>query len=90
MFGCYRKGDANDPETYVGAVSLVLSTYPEDVIHAVTHPNTGLPSTNTFMPSVAEVKKACEDYIRPRREYEARQARIAKQLQERQEWEKNQ
>ncbi len=87
MFGCYRKGDANDPEIYVAALSLMLSAYPEHVIRAVTSPTEGLPSRNTFMPSVAEVNKACEEYIRPEREYQARQVRINQQLKERAEFE---
>src|SRR5882724_7725301 len=87
MFGCYRKGDANDPDVYVAALTLVLSGYPEHVIRAMTNPDSGLPSKHTFLPSVAEVKKACEEYIRPEREYQASQARIKQQLKERAEFE---
>ncbi len=86
MFGCYRKGDANDPDVYVAALTLVLSGYPEHVIRAMTNPDSGLPSKHTFMPSVAEVKKACEEYIRPEREFQARQVRIKQQLKEREEF----
>jgi len=86
MFGCYRKGDANDPDVYVAALTLVLSGYPEHVIRAMTNPDSGLPSKYTFLPSVAEVKKECEEYIRPEREYQARQVRINQQLRERAEF----
>lgn len=87
LFGCYRKGDANDPVIYTAAVALVLSQYPEDVVIEVTHPTKGIPSKATWMPSVAEVKKACDELMRPRIDYQARQARIAQQLRERAEWE---
>ena len=60
MFGCYRKGDANDPETYVAAVTVVLAEYSEETIRRVTDPRTGLPRTNKFMPNPAEVAEACD------------------------------
>ena len=83
MFGCYRKGDANDPDTYVAAITATLARYPEDVIRDVTHPATGLPTQKDFLPTVKEVFTACEAIMRPRREAEARRARIARQIAER-------
>lgn len=66
MFGCYRKGDANDADTFVKAVSLVLSHYSAEVVRDVTDPFAGLPSRKkdngySGMPDVADVKEACED-----------------------------
>jgi hypothetical protein len=91
LFGCYRKGDANDPEVYVGAITLLLSTYPEDIINSVTHPVHGLPSRLKWMPSVAEVREACEEIMGPRRERAAYAAGVVQQLRERREWDaKNQ
>lgn len=87
MLGCYRTGEANDPETYITAIAATLARYDEDVIKHITHPVEGLPSQSDFLPTVAEVRKACDDYIRPRLEHEARQRRIAKQLQDRADWE---
>lgn len=83
LFGCYRKGDANDPDTYVAAITAVLSRYPEEVIKAVTHPAKGLPIRTNFLPTVREVHEACEDAAAPRREAEARKKRIEQQLIER-------
>ena len=68
----------------------MLSAYPDDVIMAVTDPYTGLPSTVSWMPSVAELKKSCEDLMRPRREQLAYEEGLAQQLRERREWEKKQ
>lgn len=85
LFGCYRKGDANDPETYVAAITAVLSRYEESVIRAVTHPAKGLPIRTNFLPTVKEVFEACEALDEPRREAEARKKRIEKQLAEREE-----
>lgn len=65
LFGCYRRGDANDPDTYVAAVAMVLSKYAVEVIKAVTDPYSGLPSKKkesgySGMPDVADVREACD------------------------------
>lgn len=60
MFGCYRRGDANDPDTYTAAVAAVLTRYAPEVVAQVTDPRTGLPSRSDFLPTVKEVHDACE------------------------------
>lgn len=83
LFGCYRKGDANDPKTYVTAVAAVLAEYPEDTIRFVTDPRTGLPSKVDWMPTVGEVKRACEDHYGPTRRAMEREAAERRMLAER-------
>lgn len=83
LLGCYRTGDANDPDTYVAAVSATLARYPDRVIDLVTDPRIGLPRKKTWLPSVKEVYDACEEEHLPLREEEARQERIRKQFAER-------
>jgi hypothetical protein len=81
LLGCYRTGDANDPETYVTAVVAVLERYPVEIICAVTAPATGLASKSKWLPAVAEIRDACEDLVRTTkyaREWEAQaRAQIA-------------
>lgn len=63
LFGCYRRGDANDPETYVAAISAVLARYETDLVREVTDPNSGIQTTEkymTFMPNAGELKVYCE------------------------------
>ncbi len=72
LLGCYRRGDAADPESYVSALVVVLMGYPEQVVLRVTHPAGGLPGTSTFLPSVAEVRAACEAEMLPIYEAERR------------------
>lgn len=60
MFGCYRKGDANDPDTYVAAVAAILADYDDDVIRRVTDPRTGIARKLKFMPNPAEVAEECD------------------------------
>jgi hypothetical protein len=66
MFGCYRRDDAADPETFVAAVTLVLSHYSSQVVEGVTDPFSGLPGRKkengySGLPDVADVKEACEN-----------------------------
>ena len=65
MFGCYRRGEANDPDTYVAAVAMVLSNYPAEIVRTITDPYSGLPSRKSQtgwsgLPDVADVREACE------------------------------
>lgn len=63
LFGCYRRGEANDPDAYVAAVAAVLSRYETDLIREVTDPNTGIQTTEkymSFMPNAGELKVYCE------------------------------
>lgn len=63
LFGCYRRGDANDPERYVAAIAAVLSTYDFELIREVTDPRTGICTDEkymSFMPNAGELKRYCE------------------------------
>lgn len=60
LFGCYRKGDANDPDTYTAAITAILAEYAPEVIQRATDPRTGLARKLKFLPTVAEVSEECE------------------------------
>jgi hypothetical protein len=63
LFGCYRRGDANDPDTYVAAIAAVLSGYDTDLIREVTDPRTGICTAEkfmSFMPNAGELKVYCD------------------------------
>jgi hypothetical protein len=60
LFGSFRKGDANDPETYVAAVLTVLMDYPDGIVNEVCHPARGLAARCDFLPTMKEIKAACE------------------------------
>jgi hypothetical protein len=84
LFGCYRKGDANDPDRYIGAVIAVLSDYPEDTIRHVTDPRTGVSTKYPdYMPNAGQVRQACEDHYGPTRRAVEREAAEQRQLAER-------
>ena len=80
LLGCYRTGDANDPDTYVAAIAATLARYPEQVITEVTHPVTGLPKQKSWLPTVKEVFDACEEAVEFTKQHEARLKRIKEQF----------
>jgi len=86
LLGCYRKDDAADPETYAGAVAAVLAEYTTDIVRRVTDPRTGLPSRMQWLPSVKEVRDACDELEQRERSIAAAAALQEKQLRERREW----
>lgn len=74
LLGCYRKGEAGDPDVFMAALVIVLQKYPESVVVAVTDPKGGLSSKQTFLPSIAEVTAACEAKMAPIYAYRRRVA----------------
>jgi hypothetical protein len=63
LFGSYRKGEANDPDTYVMMITATLMAYDNSVICEATHPHTGIQFTEkfkTWMPQPGELKEFCE------------------------------
>lgn len=61
MFACYRKDDANNPETYCAAAAAILGDgYSREIVDYVTDPRTGIPSRLKFLPTVAEIRDACD------------------------------
>lgn len=85
LLGCYRSGEANDPETYVAAISATLARYSEQIITDVTHPVSGLPSKKSWLPTVKEVFDACEEQADRTRQQTARERRIKEQFAAREE-----
>jgi hypothetical protein len=85
LLGCYRSGEANDPDTYVAAISATLARYSEQIITDVTHPVSGLPAKKSWLPTVKEVFDACELEADRDRQQTARERRIQEQFAAREE-----
>ena len=54
---------------------MVLSDYPEHVVVRVTDPREGVAGRIKWLPSIAEVREACEAEMKPIRDAEARERR---------------
>ena len=44
------------------AIAATLAEYPKEVIEYITDPRTGLPAKLKWLPTVAEVREACEEH----------------------------
>lgn len=66
-----------DSEVYATALVAVLSAYSEAIVARVTDPRTGLPGRSQWLPTIFEVRQACEHEMQPIRDEEARRARRA-------------
>lgn len=60
LVGCYRQGEAADPEVYLAALAAIMAEYPEDIVRVVTDPRSGLPSRSKWLPTVCEVRAECD------------------------------
>jgi hypothetical protein len=65
LLGAYRKGECEDPEIFVRSVASIFAAYPREVVMRVTDPLDGIQTKIKWLPSVAEVKEACEKLMQP-------------------------
>lgn len=87
LLGCYRSGEAHDPEVYAAGLVSVLEQFDPAVVARVCNPATGLPSRLKFLPTLAEVRTACEELASADGRSAERRRRIEAQLAERREFE---
>lgn len=85
MLDCYRTGGANNPEVFVTAIAATLARYPDQIIYDVTDPRSGIPAQLTWMPTIKDVRDACERAYEPIRQQVLYEKRIAEQMEERRE-----
>lgn len=76
LYSCYRKEDAAAAETMLDAAAIVLASYSDEVMNAVTHPVTGIPGRIKWPPNIAEIREACETAIAPIRRDQERRRRL--------------
>jgi hypothetical protein len=87
LFGQFRKGDANDPQTYVASIAATLAQYPPDVIKLATDPRTGLAAQSEWLPNVKEMRDFCEGVMASRESRKKREQQVEAQLTARQYYE---
>lgn len=88
LLASFQHAAAHDPESFLAGVIAVLTRYPLDVVAEVTNPATGLPSKMKFLPSISEVREACEAANGVKRDKEIRERNLREQLAEREERER--
>ena len=78
MLGCYRASETSDPEMFMAGVAGVLASYPEAIARQVCDPRSGLPAHSKWLPSIAEVREACDRAMAPLLAADRRAAESAK------------
>src|SRR5262245_14239449 len=85
LFGCFRKGDANNPDIYAAAVAAALTCYPPEVVTRVCDPRTGLPARCDFLPTVREIHAACQELVQRTAQANRRDEQVRQQIAEQRE-----
>lgn len=83
MSACFRKDDAHDPAVYAAAAIAVFSEYDLGVVDYITDPRTGLPSRLNWLPTIKEIRDACDAKAQVDRASDMRDMRTRQQLAER-------
>ena len=83
LMGCYRQGDCADPEVFATGAVAVLSHYPVEIVRKVTDPHSGLPGRLKWLPTIYEIREACEIENAAARRREEADARVKEQFAER-------
>ena len=64
LLGQFRRNDADDPETFVVALTAIMAQYPVPVLDAICSPTEGLSTKGSFVPSLFEIREACNETMR--------------------------
>ncbi len=75
MLSCYRASEASDPDSFIAEAASVFARYPEEVARRVSY---AMPSESKWLPSIAEIREACDKADAPRLAAERRQAERAR------------
>ncbi len=90
VLGSYRKDDFANPDVFLTQLALVLERYDDKVIEVVTSPATGIQRTCKFPPSIAEVVEFIDEHIRRAGFAANYDARSRAQIEEREQFERDQ
>lgn len=60
LMASYRSVDLFDPKTFSAVMTATLAQFPEAIVAKVCDPIHGIPSKLKFLPSIAEVREACD------------------------------
>ena len=88
IFGSYRRDDFADPDTFLVQLGMIFERYGDQLIEEASNPITGIQRTCKFPPSIAEMTDFLED-LKRRKDFPTQyDERSRKQLEERDEYER--
>jgi hypothetical protein len=60
LLGAYRSSDVDDPKVFMMNTVAVLMRYSEEIVRAVCDPGSGIQVHSKWLPTVSEIREACE------------------------------
>jgi hypothetical protein len=70
ILSCFPSANREGIENYYRMASESLSEFPDEILHKLCDPKTGIVTTSTFLPSISELRAYCHrewDKLTPRR-----------------------
>jgi hypothetical protein len=60
--GCYRRDEAQNPETFAAALAIILADYPKDIVDYACDPRTGVITAFPMgLPNIGQIKQFLDD-----------------------------
>lgn len=60
VLGSYRSTEVNNPAVYIRVAAAVMTGFPEEIVQAAFDPRSGLQTRQKWLPTVSEIRGACE------------------------------
>lgn len=60
VLGSYRSSEVNDPAVYVRTAAAVMTRFTEEIVREAFDPRAGLQTRQKWLPTVSEIREACE------------------------------
>jgi hypothetical protein len=73
LLGSYRGNEVDDPRVYTVNAVAVLCRYPEAIVAEVCGPGVGIQTRSKWLPTVSELREACEHAVAERQARERRE-----------------
>lgn len=73
VLGSYRGAEVNDPKLYVAGCVAVFRRFSSEVVAAVCEPGSGIQTRRKWLPTVSELREACEQALAKRQARERRE-----------------
>lgn len=62
--GCYRRDEAQDPETFAAALAIVLQEYPLEIVRFAADPRTGVVTAFPMgLPNIGQIRQFLQDKL---------------------------
>jgi hypothetical protein len=73
VLGSYRAAEATDPNVFISTATAVICGFSEDVAKAALNPKTGLQTRSKWLPTISEIREACEQAAQAKADRERRE-----------------